>query len=353
MPSLQETMAMPGPSPLPLPSNSWCYFQWTGNQWRNVWSIASHDGQSRKGCSPILPRHHRRFGFSVYTVDTSQPAVPISKSLLNNKYAVLANDKTKIETAKVNLPAIKILPCPKKTLKFDPLVKKNDGPTPLVVIPPLNPQKEEMFSHSWKNTIDPWLINWMKQQVTHPDMQRNIHHLKTFVHNSGTIEVSLDLMEDLRKMSSEDAYWTLKDLQGPPRFRKASPCKSRNSLELPTTITTNDGTQIKTKSLIDSGCTGSSIHKDFIIKYGIQIHSLPCLLKVYNADSTYNARGQIKKFAIVYLQIKDHKEQISLAIMDLSLNTVFLGHDWLKMHNPAIDWKTECIKFQCQNNHIA
>ena len=36
MPSLQETVAVPGPSPLPLPPNSWRHFQWTGNFRRNV-----------------------------------------------------------------------------------------------------------------------------------------------------------------------------------------------------------------------------------------------------------------------------------------------------------------------------
>ena len=192
----------------------------------------------------------------------------------------------------------------------------------------------------------------MKQQVAHPDMQRNICHLKTFVHDSRTIEVSPDLVEDLRQMSSEDAYWILKDLQGPPRFKKASLWKSHNFLELPTTITTNDRTRIETKSLIDSGCTGSSIHKDFIAKYGIQTHNLPCLLKVYNANSTHNAGGQIEKFVIVHLQIKDHKEQISLAVTDLSPNTVFLSHNWLKIHNPTINWKTGRIEFRCQNDHI-
>ena len=62
--------------------------------------------------------------------------------------------------------------------------------------------------------IDPWLINWMKQQVIHPDMQRNICHLKMFIHDSRTIEVSLGLMKDLHQISSNDAYWVLKDLQG-------------------------------------------------------------------------------------------------------------------------------------------
>ena len=153
-------------------------------------------------------------------------------------------------------------------------------------------------------------------------------------------------------MSSKDAYWTLKDLQGPPRFRKASPCTSRNSLELSTIIITNDGTQIKTKSLIDLGYTRSLIHKDFVTKYRIQTHSLPHPLKVYNTDGIHNTKGQIEKFAIVHLQIKDYKKQIGLAITDLGPNTVFLSYNWLKMHNPAIDWKTGCIEFWCQNDHV-
>ena len=95
------------------------------------------------------------------------------------------------------------------------------------------------------------------------------------------------------------------------------------------------------------------IHKDFVAKYGIQTHFLPCPLKVYNADGTHNARGQIEKFIIIHLQIKDHKEQIGLIITDLSPNTVFLGHDQLKMHNPVINWKTGHIEFRCQNNHIS
>ena len=94
------------------------------------------------------------------------------------------------------------------------------------------------------------------------------------------------------------------------------------------------------------------IHKDFVIKYRIQTHSLPHPLKVYNADGTHNTRGQIKKFAIVHLQIKDYKEQIGLTKTDLGPSTVFLSHNWLKMHNLAIDWKTRCIEFWCQNDHI-
>ena len=56
MPSLQETMAMPGPSPLPPPSDLWCHFQWTRNQWRNVWSSVHNDGQCKKGSSSVCSR---------------------------------------------------------------------------------------------------------------------------------------------------------------------------------------------------------------------------------------------------------------------------------------------------------
>ena len=105
-------------------------------------------------------------GFSVCIVDTIRSAVPIKSLPSNNKYAVLDNDETETESIQVNLPMpqIKILPHPKKTLKFDPSVKTNDSPTSLLIIPsPPNPRKKEMSSYSWKNMVDPWSINWMKQ----------------------------------------------------------------------------------------------------------------------------------------------------------------------------------------------
>ncbi|KAG8221592.1 hypothetical protein J3R82DRAFT_1837, partial [Butyriboletus roseoflavus] len=164
----------------------------------------------------------------------------------------------------------------------------------------------------------PWSIRWMKIQVENTDVKRSIHHLKSFVHDSRMIEVSRDLVQDLRKLSDEEAYWVLHDLQHAPKFRKASPRSTkRNSLEIPVKVTFANRQTANVKALIDSGCTGSSIHKNFIAEKGLKMHSLPRPLTVYNADGTPNAGGKVEKFVILELQVNDHKEQLALAVTNL------------------------------------
>ncbi len=46
--------------------------------------------------------------------------------------------------------------------------------------------------------------------------------------------------------------------------------------------------------------------------------------------------------------IKGHAERIDLAVMNLGKKDIYLGHDWLKRHNPSVNWKTQSILFgQC------
>ncbi|KAG8216958.1 hypothetical protein J3R82DRAFT_7243, partial [Butyriboletus roseoflavus] len=164
----------------------------------------------------------------------------------------------------------------------------------------------------------PWSIRWMKAQVENTDVEQSIHHLKSFVHNTRAIEVSRDLVQDLRKLSDKDTYWVLHDLQHAPKFQKASfQATKRNSLEIPARVTFANRQSAEVKALIDSGCTGSSIHKDFVAKKGVPTHSLPCPLTVYNANGTPNAGGKVEKFVILELQINDHKEQLALTVTNL------------------------------------
>ncbi len=46
--------------------------------------------------------------------------------------------------------------------------------------------------------------------------------------------------------------------------------------------------------------------------------------------------------------IKGHVERIDLAVTNLGKKDIYLGHDWLKRHNPSVNWKTQSILFsQC------
>ena len=91
-------------------------------------------------------------------------------------------------------------------------------------------------------------------------------------------------------------------------------------------------------TLLDSGCTRTVIDRKFAKEKDLPIHKLPILIPVYNADSTFNNRGSISEFALLELQIGEHKEQIAMALSNLSTHNIFLGHDWLKKHNPKINW---------------
>ena len=107
------------------------------------------------------------------------------------------------------------------------------------------------------------------------------------------------------------------------------------------------------KGLIDSGCTGSSINRSYVFKHGLDTRKTIAPIPVYNADRTCNQGGDITEFAELLVSIGGHREQIDLAVTDLGAKDLYLGHDWLKRHNPVINWKTGTIIFgrcQCTRN---
>ncbi len=54
------------------------------------------------------------------------------------------------------------------------------------------------------------------------------------------------------------------------------------------------------------------------------------------------------------MTIGEHAERIDLAIMKVGKQDLYLGHDWLKHHNPSVNWKTQSIIFgrcHCHRTH--
>ena len=64
---------------------------------------------------------------------------------------------------------------------------------------------------------------------------------------------------------------------------------------------------------------------------------MPFVILVYNIDSTLNKNRFIKKFATLQLAINNHYECIDLTIIELENTDLFLGYNWLKIHNLSID----------------
>jgi len=60
---------------------------------------------------------------------------------------------------------------------------------------------------------------------------------------------------------------------------------------------------------------------------------------VFNVDGSPNEAGQISEVVDVVLQYKTHSKRMLLAVSGLRKQNLILGYDWLKDHNPKIDWE--------------
>jgi hypothetical protein len=66
---------------------------------------------------------------------------------------------------------------------------------------------------------------------------------------------------------------------------------------------------------------------------------------VYNVDGQPNADGPITETVTLELHIGAHWEQINLSVTNLGQGQIFLGHDWLMIHNPSVDWEAGVLEF--------
>ncbi|KAF8679008.1 hypothetical protein AX14_004594 [Amanita brunnescens Koide BX004] len=169
-------------------------------------------------------------------------------------------------------------------------------------------------------------------------------------------ELTEEVVQELRTMMMEDVIWYINLLHSEPKRVIAT---RKHQMDLKGSIQRTDtGKQIMVKALLDSGCTGSCINEVFVDKHNIVTRELPKLIPVYNADGTPNANGMVTQMAQLRFTIGSHSELINFAVSTLDKNDIFLGHDWLQLHNLEIDWNQKILTFtQCpstcgaQNNY--
>jgi len=112
------------------------------------------------------------------------------------------------------------------------------------------------------------------------------------------------------------------------------------SLLLPVEIGTTDTSELySVKALLDSGATGSFIDRDFVCSKEMNTRTLLRNIPVFNVDGSPNEVGRISEVVDVVLRYKTHSERMLLAISGLGKQSLILGYDWLKDHNPKIDWE--------------
>jgi predicted aspartyl protease len=99
-----------------------------------------------------------------------------------------------------------------------------------------------------------------------------------------------------------------------------------------------------TQALIDCGATGCFIDIEWAKLNNIPTCPLTNPIPVYNVDGTANDAGAITDIANVILRYENHSERTQLAVTRLGKQNLILGYNWLRNHNPEINWQTKDIK---------
>jgi len=120
------------------------------------------------------------------------------------------------------------------------------------------------------------------------------------------------------------------------------------SLLLLVEIGTMDTSKLRSvKVLLDCGATGSFIDRDFVRSKRMNTRTLSHNILVFNVDSFPNEAGQISEVVDVVLRYKTHSKRILLAVSGLGKQNLILGYNWLKDHNPKIDWEKGEVEMTC------
>ncbi len=255
--------------------------------------------------------------------------------------------QTRRETPKVHMYEV---PDPEDDTSFMMNMKAKLIPTieiavtsPTVIEPSRVNAKAEKVLHEW---LKPFRAEWTLCGIVQAKTESEAKAiLKNWIHKARTEEVVNEMIEGMRKAMQTNALEWLEELRQPRWYISALSGKGKD-LNIDVQIETLENrTQLSTKVLVDSGCTSSAINQSFLEQHNIPTHATAAPIPVYNADGTHNQRGSITKYAEIHLTIRDHAEQIDLAITELRDKQIFLGHDWLARHNPIINWKTGGLMF--------
>jgi len=120
------------------------------------------------------------------------------------------------------------------------------------------------------------------------------------------------------------------------------------SLLLPVEIGTMDMSELHSiEALLDYGATRSLIDRDFVCSKGMNTWTLSHNIPVFNVNGSPNKAGQISKVVDIVLCYKTHSERMLLAVFRLGKQCLILGYNWLKDHNPRIDWEKGEVEMTC------
>ncbi len=100
---------------------------------------------------------------------------------------------------------------------------------------------------------------------------------------------------------------------------------------------------VSTSVLLDSRATGMLINWSFVQKHQLETTPLPQPVLMCNVDGSTNENGSVMEEVHVTLHFGCHSERTHLGVTNLRQQTVIIGHSWLTLHNPEVDWATQRV----------
>src|SRR5258706_3893584 len=100
---------------------------------------------------------------------------------------------------------------------------------------------------------------------------------------------------------------------------------------------------VSTSTLLDSGATGMFINRSFMQKHQLETTPLPQPVLVRNVDGSPNENGSVMEEVHVTLHFRCHSERVHLTVTNLGQQMVIIGHSWLSLHNPEVDWVSQKV----------
>ena len=100
---------------------------------------------------------------------------------------------------------------------------------------------------------------------------------------------------------------------------------------------------------LDCGADSSFMDYDYATRFAIPLVPLSQPLAVVLADRKESSSGLITHETIpLQLHIGGHLETCKFFVTKIP-HDIIIGFEWLKRHNPTVDWSQELIHFQSSN----
>jgi hypothetical protein len=133
-------------------------------------------------------------------------------------------------------------------------------------------------------------------------------------------------------------------------YINSNPDPNRQQVYLNIGLTKGQKTVME-KAMLDSGATSSFVSNHFLKHHQFSPKPLATPIKVRNVDNTTNKSGYIRSYVELPIKIGDHISRERFLVTDIGDDRIMMGIDWLKKHNPGINWQTGEIQFtRCPEN---